>query len=111
MKPQKPAQGILIQRDWGDTKMYHIPCECCGSDCQHEVMVEADDYGVTVTTYTTQKTKWWSMNRWQVIWELLTKGYVEYEASILMNEQQTLNYAEALKSASKDVVTFKKAKQ
>jgi hypothetical protein len=108
MKAQTPAEGILKRGDWGDSKSYTGPCSCCGSDCEHNVWVEAEDTGVSVTTYTKLKSKWWSMNRFQTIWTLLTKGYVEYEASIIMTQQQVVNYAETLKSAVKDVETFRK---
>lgn len=106
IEPQIPAEGILIRKDYGDAKSYTVPCECCGSDCEHNVWVEAEETGITVTTYTQQKTKWWELNRWQVIWRLLTTGYVEYEASIIMTKQQALNYAETLKSAVNDVEDF-----
>jgi hypothetical protein len=108
MKAQTPAKGILLRKDWGDAKSYTVACECCGSDCAHNVWIEADETGVTVNTYTEQKTNFWSMNRWQLIWKLLTTGYVKYEASIIMSEQQAVNYADTLKSAVKDVKTFKK---
>jgi len=108
VKPQTPAEGVLIRKDFGDAKSYSVPCECCGSDCEHNVWVEADETGVAVTTYTQQKTKWWELNRWQVIWRLLTKGYVEYEASIIMTRQQALNYASVLNSAIVDVEVFRK---
>jgi hypothetical protein len=108
MEPQTPAEGILLRKDYGDAKSYNVPCECCGSDCEHNVWIEADDYGVTTTTYTQQKTKWWELNRWQVIWRLLTKGYVEYEATIIMSQQQALNYAKVLESAAHDVAVFRK---
>lgn len=108
MKAQTPAKGILLRKDWGDAKSYTVTCECCGSDCAHNVWIEADETGVTVNTYTEQKTNFWSMNRWQLIWKLLTTGYVKYEASIIMSEQQAVNYADTLKSAVKDVKTFKK---
>lgn len=110
MKPQTPAEGILLRKDYGDAKTYNVPCECCGSDCEHNVWVEADETGVTVTTYTQQKTKWWELTRWQIIWRMLTRGYVEYEASIIMSEQQAYNYGNTLLSAVKDVQTFKKSK-
>ena len=42
------------------------------------------------------------------MWALLTKGYVEYEADLIMNEQQAFNYAETLKKAVNDVKNFKK---
>jgi hypothetical protein len=87
--------------------MYSVACECTDPTHQHDVWIEADDSGVTVTTYTQQKTKWWELNRFKIIWILLTKGYVEYEANIIMTEQQALNYAETLKSAIKDVKAFR----
>jgi hypothetical protein len=40
------------------------------------------------------------------MWQLLTRGYVEYEASIIMTEQQALNYATTLLSAVADVKEF-----
>ena len=111
MTPQTPAEGILVHKDYGDAKHFTIPCECCSTDCVHNVWVEADDTGVSVTTYTQQKTKWWELNRWQIIWRLLTKGYVEYEASIIMTQQQAINYAHVLTSASKDVEVFRRRRQ
>ena len=108
MNYQIPAEGILKQGDWGDSKMYIVQCTCCGSDCEHNVWVEAEGTGVTVTTYAKQKTKWWELNRFQIIWRLLTRGYVEYEASIIMTKQQALNYAETLKLAITDVEDFRK---
>ena len=110
MNAQIPAEGILTHHSWGDTKMYTVPCRCCGADCEHNVCVEADDDSVTVTTFTKQKTKWWSTNRFAIIWRLLTRGYIEYEASIIMTQQQTVNYATALLSAVKDVTEFKEAR-
>jgi hypothetical protein len=111
LNAQKPAEGILLHKDFGDSKFYVVPCDCCSSGCEHQVCVEADDIGITVTTYTTQKTNWWSKNRWQVIWELLTRGYVKYEASIIMTEQQALNYARVLESATVEVDAFRKQRQ
>jgi DNA replicative helicase MCM subunit Mcm2 (Cdc46/Mcm family) len=110
IKAQVPAEGVLLRKDYGDAKVYKIVCECGDCDHSHEVWIEADDY-VTVTTFTEQKTNFWSRNRWQHIWQLLTKGYVQYEASIIMSEQQALNYAETLKSAVADVKEFKQDKK
>ena len=110
LKAEKPAVGILKRSDWGDAISYQVTCECTDSNHDHNVWVEADDQRVTVTTYTTQKSEWWKLNRWQTIWILLTKGYVKYEATIIMTEQQALNYAETLKQAIKDVKSFKENK-
>jgi hypothetical protein len=72
------------------------------------VWVEAEDHGVTVTIYTQQKTKWWELNRWKTIWILLTKGYVERESTLIMSEQQAINYANVLQLAVVDVKDFRK---
>lgn len=109
MKAQIPAVGILKRSDYGDSKSYQIVCECTDPDHDHNVWVEAEDTGVTVTTYTTQTSKLWELSRWKTIWILLTKGYVEYQASIIMTQQQALNYAETLKSAVNDVTNLRKS--
>lgn len=108
MKAQTPAQGILLNRDWGDAMQYEVTCECGDDNHNHKVWVQAEDHGVNVTVYTTTKSKWWEQNRWKQIWNLLFKGYIELEADIIMNQQQALNYAETLKSAVKDVDKFVK---
>ena len=110
MKAQSPAEGILLRKDYGDAKVYEIVCECGDCDHSHNVWVEAEDFGVSVTIYTQQKTKWWSTNRWKTIWTLLTKGYVEREANLIMSKQQALNYANVLQLAVKDVEEFRKVK-
>jgi hypothetical protein len=135
MKAQIPAQGILTRNDWGDAKSYQIVCECGNSDHEHNIWVESDETGVTVHTYTEQTTDYWSqliqprynidntiyqnihwfwigvINDWsrrsKLIWQILTKGYIKYEATLSMDEQQDLNYAETLKSAVKDVKAFR----
>ena len=138
MKAQKPAQGILLQNDWGTSKMYKAVCECGNDDCSHIVDVEADEFGVNVTVYTTEHTNFWKDSVkprydidnvwlqefdwfWKGLWNglmirlRLTKdiwfnGYAKYQSSLYMNEQVALNYAETLKSAVVDVQNFKKSK-
>jgi hypothetical protein len=107
MKVQIPAEGILKKNDWGDSKSYHVVCDCGSDDHTHNLWVEAEDVGVTVTIYVTTKTPWWSTNRFKQIWSLLTKGYIQYETVLTMNEQSALNYSETLKTAINDVKQFK----
>jgi hypothetical protein len=107
MKPETPAQGILKTSDWGDSKWYHIRCDCGNDDCSHDVNVEADDCDVQVHIYAKNHTMWWKMNRWQQIWQILTKGYAEMQTTIVLNEQTALNYAETMKIAVADVQKFK----
>lgn len=111
MKAEKPAEGILKLNDWGESVWYHIPCDCLDSDHAHTVEIEADDHSVSVHIHSTVKTKFWSKGRWRQIWDILTKGYLEYEVSVILKEQQAFNYAEALTSAVNDVKLFKAKQQ
>lgn len=110
MKAEKPANGILKQNDWGESIWYYVTCDCLDPDCAHTVNVEADDYSVTVHIYTKTTTQFWSKNRWRQIWQILKKGYAEMETTVILNEDQAYNYAEALINATNDVKMFK-AKQ
>ena len=107
MEAQAPAEGILKRHDWGDSKVYQIPCDCGDTDHIHNLWVEADECNVNVTIYVDVKTKWWSANRFKQIWTLLTKGYLQQETVLAMSQQQALNYAETLKQAIKDVEKFR----
>jgi hypothetical protein len=106
---QKPAEGILIVKDWGSSKMYKAVCECGNDDCTHTIDIEAEDTGIVITVYTKQRTNFWSMNRWQHIWKLLFKGYVDLETTIVLSEQTALNYSETLKTAINDVKEFRQS--
>ena len=107
MKSETPAEGIMKTSEWGDSKWYHIRCECGSDDCSHDVNVEADEVDVSVHIYANNHTRWWKMNRWQQIWQILTKGYAEMQTTIVLNEQTALNYANALTSAVNDVKVFR----
>lgn len=111
MKIQIPAEGILKTNDWGDTKVYRVACECSSPECDHNVWVEVDDHNVTVTVYTTTRTNFWSKTRWQHIWTLLTKGYIDTESTICLKEQHAFNYAHTLLSGIEDVKKFKQERK
>ena len=136
MKAQMPAQGIMKSNDWGNAKVYKITCECGQPDHDHDVWVEADETGINVQIYITTKSDCWSetlkpkydidniwlqefewfwkglvndvWRRLKLTWTLWTKGYIKTQTTISMSEQQTLNYADALKSAIIDVKEFRK---
>lgn len=60
MTPQKPAEGILLSKEFPDSKYYSVPCSCGNPDDEIMFEVEVEDWGeITVNTYTTQKTSWW----------------------------------------------------
>lgn len=108
MKAETPAQGILKMNDWGHSKVYKVDCACGNDTCAHIIDVEADQFDVTVTIYSTPTTKWWAMSRWKQIWTLLTKGHLEYQSTTMLSKQVALNYANVLNLAIKDVETFSK---
>ncbi len=136
MKPETPAQGIMMTGDYGNSKFYKVVCGCGQPDHDLDFDVEAEDVGVTVNTYVTAKTDYWTesikkrydidspylqeldwalkdiwngfVTRIKLTWTVWTKGYVRAETTIVMSEQQALNYAETLKSAIQDVKDFKK---
>lgn len=133
MKAQIPAQGIMSTGDHADSKFYEISCACGQPDHAHSVQVEADAYGVNVNIWTTESTDSWSeyydyeyvdndylymvtrvfkntvngfIRRLSLTWKIWVKGYVQYQVTTTMNEQEALNYAEALKSAIDDMKQF-----
>jgi hypothetical protein len=115
MEYQKPAEGILLNNDFGVSKFYTVPCSCGNTDDEINVEVEADDAGVTVHVWTTTKSKWWSnlwyerfFNKLVMTWEIWTKGYVKVESWTMLNRQAAYNFAETLKSATNDVEEFRK---
>ena len=103
MRAEKPAEGILKKTEFGSFKSYYVHCECGSAECAHHVWIEASDMDVTVSFGLTLRSKWYSMNRWKQIWTILTKGYLDIESTLVLNEQSALNYAETLKLAMKDV--------
>ena len=103
MRAEKPAEGILKTTEFGTCKGYHVQCECGGSECAHHVWIEASEFDVTISFGLTLRTKWYSMSRWKQIWTILTKGYLDVESTLVLNEQSALNYTETLRAAMKDV--------
>jgi hypothetical protein len=103
--PWEPGLLEWLQEHYPASKYYEVVL------CAHIIDIEADQFDVSVTIYSTPKTKWWAMSRWVQIWTLLTKGYLEYETTTVMDKQVALNYAETLKSAVADVEQFQKERK
>lgn len=107
IRAQKPAQGVTLVKDWGTSRLYKAVCDCTDDNCTQTIDIEAEDSGVTVTIYTQVRSNFWSKNRWQNLWQLLTRGHTEYETSLIMNQQVALNYLKTLESAMQDVEQLK----
>ena len=100
MEPEVPAQGILKMDDCDNSVVYQVTCHCMDPDHAHVIFIEQNPYEeITVSTYIIHETNFWRQSRWRTMWTLLTKGYVRYEATLIMTKQQALTYATALKSS------------
>ena len=111
MNVQVPAEGIMKTNDWGNSRVYRIACNCHDENQIHNMCLEAYEHDILVTIYTTGKTNFWSKTRWNHIWTLLTKGYIDTESSVHLSKQQALNYSATLKSAIEDLEVFRKDRQ
>ena len=80
MKPQKPAQGIMLDRNWGDARSYTIACECGGREHYPQMWIEVGDendaelQNLTVTFYVETVSPWYRISRWRQIWQMLVYG-------------------------------------
>jgi hypothetical protein len=108
MEYQTPAEGILKTHDFGDSQVYKVVCSCGQDNHEHNIWIEADEFDISVNIYATVKTNFWSVSRWQHIWKLLTKGYIDLETTVSMTEQQSFNYAYTLLSAVDNIKEFQK---
>ena len=98
MIAQEPAEGIAKIADSEYRKAYSVPCKCgCNEHTfTFEVAKEhRDDDDVSLFVYMMTKTSW-KKNRFKQIWQLLTKGYIELEADIIISNQATKNLATVL---------------
>lgn len=61
MQAQKPAEGIMMTHDFGDSKFYRVACTCGNNDDAIDFIVEVDEdiEEVQLSFTTTQKTDWW----------------------------------------------------
>lgn len=107
MKAQTPAEGVLQRNDWGDSRLYQVTCSCHENYHDHHVWVEANEDGeIVVTIHTNTTTTFWSTNRWQQMWQLLTRGHIRSEVGLSMSQQQALNYAATLETAVHEIAAL-----
>lgn len=127
MKNELPALGIMKTGDYETCMTYKVSCECQDTDHDIHFEVEADHDRINVNTFVTVSTNFWNeryksrydiKNTWlqQVDWiwkdiinglvrrilltrDIWFRGKIQYEVTILMTEQQALNYASTIKHA------------
>jgi hypothetical protein len=105
MKPQTPAQGIMLNRNWGRARAYTIACECGATDHFAQMWIEVGDESdqelenVTVTFYVETSSPWYRLGRWRQIWDMLVHGYVKQESTLILSEQAALNLSTVIKNS------------
>ena len=105
MKPQTPAQGIMLNRNWGTACSYTIACECGSRDHSANMWIEvgdesdADLQNVTVTFYVETASPWYSLNRWRQIWTMLIQGHVRQESALILSKQAALNLSTVIRNS------------
>ena len=128
---QEPAEGVALDRDFGDSVFYTVSCDCGNEDDAIQFNIEYDTELELVTMHTATKLKtdyyteyfkecnfihndWlYSVNytvmsfingfirRVKLTWNIWVNGYVEYNSWTLMREQVAVNYAVAILRAVK----------
>jgi hypothetical protein len=136
MIPQTPAEGVLLNKNYGDAASYTVACDCTDPTCSHQLWIEAEDHFVSVHLCTTQTTNHWSRiveprytiknkiltnlnwfwtdvingtaRKLKITYDIWVKGIIKYESCILLTEQQAINYANLLITAVQRVQLEKK---
>jgi hypothetical protein len=107
---QRPAQGISLDKDFGDAKVFNVECDCSSDDHAVKMWIEVqrdrDIPDVEVSFYVTTWTKeFW--NDWparlRAVYDILVMGVHKQEHHMLLNRQSALNFAEAIKDTVKEL--------
>lgn len=104
MKSQPPAQGISLEKDFGNAKVFNIECDCSADDHAIKMWIEVqhdkDIPDVEVSFYVTTWTPVWQGwgQRLRAVYDILFKGVHKQEHHMLLNKQAALNFADAIKN-------------
>ena len=124
--PETPAVGIMKLHEYPDAVWYDVACDCGSKDHFHSIWIMKDSKTglVEVNISTESTTDFWSKNleydyddrfywiksvvdeiitRSKLIWKILIHGYVKRESYVLLNQQQAVNYANALLESVKSM--------
>jgi hypothetical protein len=110
MKSQKPARGIMLQHDFGDSKNFKVECDCSSDDhavyMWIEVEKDKDMQDIQVSFYVTTWTREFWRNwpaRLRAVYDILVKGVHKQEHHMILSQQSATNFAEAIKDTVKEL--------
>ena len=102
MIKQNPAQGISVDSDYGDAKVFNVECDCSSDDHAIKMWIEVnrdvDIPDVEITFYVSTWTPWFK-NIWErinVAANVLFLGIHRQQHSMLLNKQSATNFAHAI---------------
>jgi hypothetical protein len=110
MKAQKPAEGIMLSKEWLGAKVHRIECDCTDPDHGVDMWIEAEadedlHDTVSVTFYVKTTNQHWhdGYSRIRAAWDILTKGVHTQSNNLLLSKQAALNFAEVIKTTVKEL--------
>lgn len=109
MKAQKPAQGIMLQADFGNSRNFKVECDCTSDDHAVHMWIEVDKdtdvQEVEVSFYVNTWTPCWQGwgQRLQAVYEILFKGVHKQEHHMILNRQAALNLAKTIENTVQDL--------
>lgn len=110
LKAQTPAQGISLEKDWGDARVFNVECDCSSDDHAVKMWIEVQrdqdipdvEVSFYVTTWTREFWKDWPA-RLRAVWDILVHGVHKQEHHMLLNRQAALNFATAITNTVKQL--------
>jgi hypothetical protein len=110
MKVQKPAEGIMLVREYANSKNFKVECDCTSDDHAVYMWIEVSEdkeipeveVSFYVTTWTREFWKNWAA-RLRAVYDILFKGVHKQEHHMLLNKQAALNFADAIKRTVKEM--------
>lgn len=109
-KSQTPAQGIMLQYEYNNSKNFKVECDCSSDDhavyMWIEVGEEPDVPDVEVSFYVNTWTPileggW--LGRFKAAFDILFKGVHKQQHHMLLNKQSAINFADAIKNTVKEM--------
>lgn len=110
MKAQQPAQGISIDHEYDDAKVFNVECDCSADDHAVKMWIEVQrdqdipdvEVSFYVTTWTAHFWNGWPQ-RLRAVWDILVHGVHKQEHHMLLNPQAALNFADAITKTVQDL--------
>lgn len=109
IKTQEPAQGIMLQGDYGNSKNFKVECECASDDHAAHMWIElSKDNDIPMVEVSFYVTAWtptcggWR-EKLKAVYEILFKGSYKQEHHMLLNKQSALNFAAAIERTIKEL--------